>query len=58
MIGMLEGSILFGMGGYTLPFYVNAGLMASVIPLIFLYIPSNEEILVYQDETSNVESDD
>ena len=58
MLGMLEGSIFFDIGGYTLPFFVNAGLIASDIPLVFLYIPSNEEILVYQDEISNVGSED
>lgn len=41
MLGMLEGSIFYDIGGYTLPFYVNSGLILSITPLIILYIPTN-----------------
>lgn len=42
MLGTVEGSIFYEIGGYVLPFYVNAGLLLIAFPLIYFYLPSNE----------------
>ena len=34
VLGFFAGSTLYNMGGYTLPFYVNAGAMILIILLI------------------------
>ena len=41
MFGFVEGSFFYDIGGYTLPFYVNAGCLFGVLPFIIEYIPSN-----------------
>ena len=45
MLGYVEGSALFSLGGYTLPFYVNAALVFILIYPVIKFIPTNEEIL-------------
>ena len=42
MFGFVEGSFFYDIGGYTLPFYVNAGCLFGVLPFIIKYIPSNK----------------
>lgn len=44
MLSSAEGSILYDLGGYTLPFYVNAGCLFVFIPLIIIFIPTNKEM--------------
>ena len=41
MLGTVEGSFFYNFGGYTLPFYVNAGLLVLVVPIIHTYLPNN-----------------
>jgi hypothetical protein len=47
MLGAVDGSFFYDLGGYTLPFYVNSGGILLCIPLIIAYIPSNAEIDEY-----------
>jgi len=42
MMGSLEGSFFYEIGGYTLPFFVNAGCLLCLLPLIFIYVPTNQ----------------
>ena len=42
MMGSIEGSFFYGIGGYTLPFYVNSGLLVVLMPFIIKYLPTNE----------------
>ena len=44
VLGTSTGSILYGIGGYSLPFYVNAILMIIIALMIMKYIPSNKEL--------------
>lgn len=41
MLGTMDGSFFYSLGGYTLPFYVNSGALLIFIPLVIKYIPSN-----------------
>ena len=52
VLGTSTGSTLYGIGGYTLPFYVNAILMIIITFIILKYIPSNEELKDIKDDES------
>ena len=45
LLGTSTGSTLYGIGGYSLPSYVNAILMIIITLMILTYIPSNEELI-------------
>jgi hypothetical protein len=49
MLGTIDGSLFYDLGGYTLPFYINAGALLLFIPLIIIFIPSNDEINEYYE---------
>jgi hypothetical protein len=49
MLGPAEGSFFYGIGGYPLPFYVNTGVILLTTPLIFKFIPTNKEIIEFQE---------
>jgi hypothetical protein len=42
MLGSVEGSFLYEIGGFTLPFYVNSGVILILIPFIIKYLPTNK----------------
>ena len=44
MFGFIEGSIFYDIGGFTMPFYVNAGCILILSPLILIYLPTNKQI--------------
>jgi len=41
MLGSVEGSIFYNIGGYVLPFKVNTGLLLITMHIIYYYLPSN-----------------
>ena len=44
MLGTVIGSILYGIGGYSLPFYFNAILISIIAYLINKYLPNNQKL--------------
>ena len=50
VLGTSAGSTLYGLGGYTLPFYVNTIVMLIISLMIYKYIPSNNELKIIKDE--------
>jgi len=42
MGGSIEGSFFYDIGGYMLPFFVNAGCLLLLLPLVFIYVPTNK----------------
>ena len=55
MFGFMEGSLFFDIGGFTMPFYVNACGLLIILPFIIKYLPTNKQITEYQniDNSSN-----
>jgi len=49
MLGLIEGSFLFSLGGYTLPFIVNSVVLLILIPLAIKYLPTNLEIIMNRE---------
>ena len=41
MVGSAFASFFYEIGGYSLPYYVNAGLISISIPLTIFFIPTN-----------------
>ena len=41
-LGSAEGSFLYEIGGFNLPYYVNSGFIILLIPLTLIYFPSNQ----------------
>ena len=44
MVGFMEGSIFYDIGGFTMPFYVNLGCLLISSPLKLIFLPSNKQI--------------
>jgi hypothetical protein len=45
--GFMMGSLLYSVGGYYLPFFLNAGILIGVGLFLLKYIPNNKEISEY-----------
>lgn len=41
MVGSAFASFFYDIGGYSLPYYVNAALISTSIPLTIFFIPTN-----------------
>jgi hypothetical protein len=44
IVGLVLSSSLYGIGGFTLPFWAGATMSMLLIPLTQIYMPTDEEI--------------